>query len=301
MRPKRSVLSSSSAASTSSSSAHGAGFERRIAKSSATAVIVRSPPESSEMLRSSLPGGRALISMPHSSGFVSSSRTISAFPPLNIFLKITTKCSRTVLNVSRKSADDCFSMLFSTSLERSLAAVRSVCSRWRNSDRCSTATSSSMAARFTLPRRARRSFSSWTSPVTCVPILGGIVVPGLVERGEVDGQLLAAPLDEAVHRRLELGLPRRVRSQSFSFAASSAGLERAQLGRRRVHPRRGSPATRDSSRATASLPLPLLRLEASIAAALVRGGLAGPPRGAPGPRRSRARPASDSWMPLIPS
>jgi len=47
------------AASTSSSTQKGLGRERKMASSRATQVIVFSPPERSEMLRGSLPGGRA--------------------------------------------------------------------------------------------------------------------------------------------------------------------------------------------------------------------------------------------------
>ena len=61
---KRSMLASSSAASTSSSTQNGLGRLRKIANKSATQVIVFSPPLRSEMLRGSLPGGRATISMP---------------------------------------------------------------------------------------------------------------------------------------------------------------------------------------------------------------------------------------------
>ena len=61
---KRSMLASSNAASTSSSTQNGLGRLRKIANSSATQVSVFSPPLSNEMLRGSLPGGRATISMP---------------------------------------------------------------------------------------------------------------------------------------------------------------------------------------------------------------------------------------------
>ena len=61
---KRSMLASSRAASTSSSTQNGLGRLRKMASSRATQVSVFSPPLSSEMLRGSLPGGRATISMP---------------------------------------------------------------------------------------------------------------------------------------------------------------------------------------------------------------------------------------------
>ncbi len=60
----RSMFASSSAASTSSSTQKGLGRLRKMAKSRATQVSVFSPPLRSEMLRGSLPGGRATISMP---------------------------------------------------------------------------------------------------------------------------------------------------------------------------------------------------------------------------------------------
>ncbi len=58
------MLASSKAASTSSSTQNGLGRLRKMASSKATQVSVFSPPLKSEMLRGSLPGGRATISMP---------------------------------------------------------------------------------------------------------------------------------------------------------------------------------------------------------------------------------------------
>ncbi len=77
------MLASSSAASTSSSTQNGLGRLRKMASSSATQVSVFSPPLSSEMLRGSLPGGRATISMPLSRMSTPSSSTMSACPPPN--------------------------------------------------------------------------------------------------------------------------------------------------------------------------------------------------------------------------
>ena len=74
-----------------------------MANSRATAVIVFSPPLISEMLRSSLPGGRATISMPLSSMSVSSSRITSAMPPPNSLRNSSWKCVRITVNVSRNS------------------------------------------------------------------------------------------------------------------------------------------------------------------------------------------------------
>src|SRR5690606_2515144 len=64
---KRPTLASSSGASTSSSRQNGAGLRRKIANTRATAVIAFSPPDSSEMLDTRLPGGRAMIATPVSS------------------------------------------------------------------------------------------------------------------------------------------------------------------------------------------------------------------------------------------
>ena len=79
----RAVFASSRAASTSSSRQNGAGFERKMANRSATAVRVFSPPLIRAIERSSLPGGRATTSMPLSSGSFSSSSVTSAMPPPN--------------------------------------------------------------------------------------------------------------------------------------------------------------------------------------------------------------------------
>ena len=67
MAVKRPTFASSSGASTSSSRQNGAGLSWKIANTSATAVIAFSPPDSSEMLDTRLPGGRAMIATPVSS------------------------------------------------------------------------------------------------------------------------------------------------------------------------------------------------------------------------------------------
>ena len=67
MLASRPTLASSSGASTSSSRQNGAGFSWKMANTSATAVIAFSPPDSSEMLDTRLPGGRAMMVTPVSS------------------------------------------------------------------------------------------------------------------------------------------------------------------------------------------------------------------------------------------
>ncbi len=67
MLARRPTLASSSGASTSSSRQNGAGFSWKMANTSATAVIAFSPPDSSEMLDTRLPGGRAMMVTPVSS------------------------------------------------------------------------------------------------------------------------------------------------------------------------------------------------------------------------------------------
>ena len=94
------VLASSSAASTSSSRQNGLGLLRNMANNSATAVSVFSPPDNSEMLRSSFPGGLAVISIPVSRTSVGSSRTMSAMPPPKSLRNKSWKCTRTTLRVS---------------------------------------------------------------------------------------------------------------------------------------------------------------------------------------------------------
>ena len=56
--------------------------------------MVFSPPLISEMLRSSLPGGRAMTSMPLSRMSISSSSTMSAMPPPNSLRNNSWKCVR---------------------------------------------------------------------------------------------------------------------------------------------------------------------------------------------------------------
>ena len=72
----------------------GDGFVRNTANCSASAVMDFSPPLSSEILRVSFPGGRAMTSMPASSMSSASSSIRSALPPPKSFRKISWKCSR---------------------------------------------------------------------------------------------------------------------------------------------------------------------------------------------------------------
>ena len=69
----------------------------------ATQVSVFSPPLSSEMLRGSLPGGRATISMPLSRMSTPSSSTMSAWPPPKSLRNKLWKCPLTVSSVSANS------------------------------------------------------------------------------------------------------------------------------------------------------------------------------------------------------
>ena len=81
---------------------NGLGLLRNTASNSATQVSVFSPPDSSEMLQASLPGGRATISMPHSSTSSASSRMMSASPPPNSRRNSSWKWPRTVSSVVKK-------------------------------------------------------------------------------------------------------------------------------------------------------------------------------------------------------
>ena len=63
---------------------NGVGRTFKIAKYSAMATNAFSPPESKVMVFTCFPGGCTLISMPHVSGFSSSSNTSSPLPPSNI-------------------------------------------------------------------------------------------------------------------------------------------------------------------------------------------------------------------------
>src|SRR5436305_375848 len=79
---KRSTFRSSSGASTSSSTQIGAGLVMNTANSSDNAVSACSPPESSDMTCSFLPGGLAWISRPALSGASDSlSRSLPLPPP----------------------------------------------------------------------------------------------------------------------------------------------------------------------------------------------------------------------------
>ena len=138
---KRSMLASSNAASTSSSTQNGLGRLRNIASSRATQVSVFSPPLSSEMLRGSLPGGRATISMPLSRMSTPSSSTMSAWPPPNRSRNSVWKCSLTVSSVSansRRLSALILSMIFSSEV---LAPVRSWCCATASVKRASSCSS----------------------------------------------------------------------------------------------------------------------------------------------------------------
>ena len=134
---KRSMLASSRAASTSSSTQNGLGRLRKIASSRATQVSVFSPPLSSEMLRGSLPGGRATISMPLSRISTSSSRMMSAWPPPKRSRNSVWKCPLTVSRVSansRRLSVLILSMIFSSdalAVDEVLVLVGGVCSALR--------------------------------------------------------------------------------------------------------------------------------------------------------------------------
>ena len=124
--------------------------------------MVCSPPESSEMLCSFLPGGRATISMPLLSTSSSSTSTRSALPPSNTSVnsvrKLSRICSKVALNISVVSVLICSI----TSSNCSLALTRSSCCVVRNSYRSSVSSYSSMATRFTGPMRSTRSCNSAT-------------------------------------------------------------------------------------------------------------------------------------------
>ncbi len=78
---KRSTLASSSAASTSSRMQKGGGLTLRMARISAAAVRLRSPPLSSGRDCTRLPGGRATMSMPLPIGSSGSVSCNWAVPP----------------------------------------------------------------------------------------------------------------------------------------------------------------------------------------------------------------------------
>ena len=85
------MFASSSGASISSSRQNGLGRYLKMANISAIAVSAFSPPDSSCTLCSRLPGGCAMMSMPLSSGSLSSSSVRPARPPPNSVVNVCSK------------------------------------------------------------------------------------------------------------------------------------------------------------------------------------------------------------------
>ena len=105
---------------------NGAGLIMKIENSSATAVIVLSPPDKSVTDCGRLPGGRATISMPHSKGSSPfSSSTNRASPPPKSFVNIVWKFLFACSNVDLKSSDDVVFKLLISSRICAFAASRS--------------------------------------------------------------------------------------------------------------------------------------------------------------------------------
>ena len=138
---------------------NGAGLIMKIENSRATAVIVRSPPESRVTDWGRFPGGRAIMSMPHSSGSSSpSSSTSLASPPpksrVNIVWKFLFACS----NVVRKRSDEVVLRLVMSSSIWAFAARRSSSCAFSLAYRSSSSRHSSTATMFTGPSAA---ISDW--------------------------------------------------------------------------------------------------------------------------------------------
>ena len=120
-------------------------------------MSVFSPPESSEMLQASLPGGRGDDLDAASSTSSASSSRMSASPPPNSRRKSSRKWPRTVSSVARKS---CRLSTLIRWMMRSSAALASTRSRYcseRPPKRASRSSSSSRESRFTEP-----SWASWS-------------------------------------------------------------------------------------------------------------------------------------------
>ena len=104
----RTTLASSSAASISSITQNGVGCTFRMAKYSAMATNAFSPPDSSVMVFSCLPGGCTLISMPQLRISLSSSSSSRALPPPNSSKNVSWKLSFSSWNCSAKMLVICW-------------------------------------------------------------------------------------------------------------------------------------------------------------------------------------------------
>jgi len=140
-------------ASTSSSTQKGVGEIFNRAKTSATAVRLRSPPDNSTRPCSRFPGRRASISIPPSMGELSSDRIRRAEPPLNNRANILLNSTLTALKVFKNAR--CITS-FSSVIMRwmsSIAACKSAIWFVRLAYLSLTSAHSFSASKFTTPMR----------------------------------------------------------------------------------------------------------------------------------------------------
>ena len=149
---KRPTLDSSSIASTSSSTQKGVGETLSKANTNATAVRLRSPPDSSTKPCSLFPGSLASISIPPSIGDSSSPKRSLAEPPLNNRENI---CVNSVLTALK---------VFKNSDRMTLSSSLIICSMSANAD---------VKSATWVVRLSCRSFTSrysWSASMLTVPI-----------------------------------------------------------------------------------------------------------------------------------
>ena len=150
---KRPTLDSSNIASTSSNTQNGVGETRKSANTSATAVKLRSPPESKTSPCSRFPGNLASISIPLSIGDSSSESSNLAEPPLKRRENISVNSVLTALKVFRNSSRMTASSSVINFSMSWIASFRSEDWLLRLSNRSLTSTNSVSASRFTVPMR----------------------------------------------------------------------------------------------------------------------------------------------------
>ncbi|MCY1241312.1 hypothetical protein D9M72_542060 [compost metagenome] len=136
---------------------------RNTAKISAIAVSACSPPESSVMVCGFLPGGRARISRPASSGSSLSISCSSAVPPPKRWVKSRWNCTLTTSNAAIRRSRPSRFRFWMALLSLRIASMTSSRSLRRRASFSESSFCSSSARRLTAPSRSRSIFSRSSS------------------------------------------------------------------------------------------------------------------------------------------
>src|SRR6185437_3045462 len=238
---KRSTLASSSGASTSSSTQIGAGLVRKTAKSKASAVSACSPPESSDMICSRLPGGLARISSPASSGSRVSSPSSPrssvrwARPPPKSRVKSRVKCSFTSVKAASSRSRPSRFKAEMPSRSLAIAPVRSSRSRLSAPSFSSISVASASATRLTgpMPSRSRTRRCSLASASSVAGSSSPSSTPPVASTASGAHALLARLRQRRIGglaRLFRFGKPRLARRQRVARGVPPLGRAGDALG-----------------------------------------------------------------------